>query len=47
MATCQKDMRQTGGNEREEKGIAWPDEELLEPRPIKNEPIFNLEELIG
>ena len=36
-----------GGNEREEKGIAWPDEELLESTPIKSEPIFDLEELIG
>ena len=35
-----------GGNEREEKGIAWADEELMESRPIKNEPTFELEELI-
>jgi len=35
-----------GGDEREEKSITWPDEELLESRQIKSEPIFNLEELI-
>jgi len=35
------------GNGREEKGIDWPDEELLEPRPIKSESMFDLEELIG
>jgi len=34
-------------NEREEKGIAWPDEELLETGPMKSEPMFDLEELIG
>jgi len=35
-----------GGNDREEKGIAWADEELMESRPVKNEPTFDLEELI-
>ena len=35
-----------GGNDREEKGIAWADEELMESRPIKNELTFDLEELI-
>jgi len=35
------------GNGREEKGIDWPDEELLEPEPIKSESMFDLEELIG
>ena len=34
------------GNDREEKGIAWADEELMESRLIKNEPTFDLEELI-
>ena len=28
-------------DEREEKGIAWPDEELLKSGPIKSEPIFD------
>jgi len=35
-----------GGNEREEKGITWADEELMESRPIKSEPTFDMEELI-
>jgi len=30
----------------EEKGIAWAEEELMESRPIKNEPTFDLEDLI-
>ena len=34
-------------NEREEEGITWPDEKLLEPGPRKSEPMFDLEELIG
>jgi len=35
-----------GGNKGEEKRIAWAEEELMESRPIKNEPTFDLEELI-
>ena len=34
-----------GGNDKE-KGIGWADEELVESRPIKNEPTFDLEEFI-
>jgi len=33
-------------NDKEEKGIAWADEELMESRPIKNELTFDLEEFI-
>jgi len=40
-------MRQTTEIREKKKGIAWPDEELLESGPIKSEPIFDLEELIG
>jgi len=32
------------GNGREEKGIDWHDEELLELGPIKSEPMFDLED---
>jgi len=33
-------------NDKEEKGIAWADEELTESRPIKNQLSFDLEEFI-
>jgi len=41
-----KGYKVDGRNDREEKGIAWADEELMESRPIKNEPTFDLEEFI-
>jgi len=34
------------GDEQEEKGIAWLDEELLESSLTKDEPIFDLQKLI-
>jgi len=33
-------------NDKEEKGIAWANGELMESRPIKNELTFDLEEFI-
>jgi len=46
MSEANSEYEADRGNEREEKSIAWADEELMESRPIKNEPTFDLEEFI-